>query len=78
MASPFSGITFQIKEKQSNPIKLLDITIRVLIISFTTSLNLHADLLDLLDEDGCSYIGLKPLQSSKLVIPTKGIMIFVF
>ena len=40
-------------------------------------LDLYAHLLDLLDEDGCSYIGLWPLQSSKFVIPTKGIMIFV-
>ena len=39
--------------------------------------NLHAHLLGLLDVDGCSYIGLRPLQSSKLVIPTKGIMIFI-
>ena len=41
-------------------------------------MDLHAHLLDLLDEDGCSYISLKPLQSSKLVIHTKGIMILAF
>ena len=39
---------------------------------------MHTHLLNLLDEDGYSNIGLKPLQSSKLVIPTKGIMILVF
>ena len=39
---------------------------------------MHAHLLDLLDEDGCSYIGHKALQSSKLVIPTMGITILVF
>ena len=41
-------------------------------------MNLYAHLLDLLDEDGCSYISLKPLQSSKFVITTEGIMILVF
>ena len=41
------------------------------------NLDLHAHLLDLLDEDSCSYISLRPLQSSKLVIPTKEIMILV-
>ena len=41
-------------------------------------MNLYAHLLDLLDEDGCSYIGHKPLQSLKLVIPTTGIMILIF
>ena len=41
-------------------------------------MDLHAHLLDLLDEDSCSYIGLKLLQSSKLVIPTKGIIILAF
>ena len=40
-------------------------------------MDLHAHLLNLLDEDSYSYIGLRPLQSSKLVIPSKGIMIFV-
>ena len=30
--------------------------------------NLHAHLLDLLDVGGSSYIGLKPLQSLKLII----------
>ena len=46
-------------------------------MSFTNGVNLHTHHLDLLDEDGRSYIGLRPLQSSKLVIPSKGIMIFV-
>ena len=41
-------------------------------------LDLYAHLLDLLDEDGCSYIGHKPLQSLKLVIPTTAIMILIF
>ena len=41
-------------------------------------MDLHAHLLDLLDEDGYSYLGLWPLQSSKLVIPTKGIRIIIF
>ena len=41
-------------------------------------MDLHAHLLDLLDEDGYSYLGLRPLQSSKLIIPTKEIMIVVF
>ena len=47
-------------------------------MSFTNGVNLHTHLLDLLDEDGRSYIGLRPLQSSKLIIPTKEIMIVVF
>jgi len=47
-------------------------------MSFTNGVNLHTHHLDLLDEDGRSYIGLRPLQSSKLIIPTKEIMIVVF
>ena len=38
-------------------------------------LDLYAHLLD---EDGCSYIGRRPLQASKLVIPRLGITILVF
>ena len=41
-------------------------------------LDLYAHLLDLLDEDGCSYIDHKSLQSLKLVIPSMGIIILVF
>ena len=42
------------------------------------NLDMLTHLMDLLDKDGCSYIGPRLLQSSKLVIPTKGIMILVF
>ena len=38
-------------------------------------LDLYAHLLD---EDGCSYIGRRPLQASKLVIPRLGITILIF
>ena len=41
------------------------------------NLDMLTHLMDLLDKDGCSYIGPRLLQSSKLVIPTKGIMISV-